>query len=156
MATCPTLDLTDNFLLTNRHKYSGEIFMNYAAARAETQKTIEQFNVQPGHARNLAQTLSGGNLQKLVVGREFHSHPRLIIAENPTQGLDVASTREVWERLLAARAYAGIVLVTGELSEALELADRVAVMYCGRFMDVFSPRDKNKVERIGLMMAGVS
>ena len=154
VATCPTLDLTDNFLLTTRHKYSGGLFLNYKAARKAALETIGEYNVQPGHTRHLARTLSGGNLQKLVVGREFHSHPRLIIAENPTQGLDVSSAHEVWERLVQARSHAGIVLVTGELTEALELADRVAIMYRGRFIDVFSPKDQKKVAAIGLMMAG--
>lgn len=154
VATCPTLDLTDNFLLTTRHTYSGGFFLNYKAARQAALETIDQYNVQPGQTKHLARTLSGGNLQKLVVGREFHSHPRLIIAENPTQGLDIASAREVWERLIAARSHAGIVLVTGELSEALELADKVAVMYRGRFIDIFSPKDREKVAAIGLMMAG--
>ena len=65
----------------------------------------------------------------MVLAREFYRKPRLIVAEQPTQGLDIAATEDVWKLLLEAREQAGILLVTGDLSEALALSDRIAVMY---------------------------
>jgi simple sugar transport system ATP-binding protein len=98
--------------------------------------------------------MSGGNLQKLVLAREFFRKPRIIVAEQPSQGLDVGATEEVWHRLLNVRSHAGVLLITGDLTEALRLADTLAVIFRGRFMDVFDAGDKDKVERIGMLMAG--
>jgi simple sugar transport system ATP-binding protein len=103
----------------------------------------------------LGRQLSGGNLQKLVLAREFYRRPRLIVAEQPTQGLDVGATEAVWKTLLKARHRAGILLVTGDLNEALSLSDRIAVLYDGRIMDTFDTQERKKVESIGLLMAGV-
>ena len=86
---------------------------------------------------------------------EFYRRPQVIVAEQPTQGLDIAATEEVWKNLLAARQNAGILLVTGDLTEALELADRIAVMYRGRFIDIVDASDEERVASIGLLMAGV-
>ena len=156
LATCKYLDLVDNFLLTTRHSFTSGPFLNRKEAAETTVKIIDEFNVQPGHIEGTARSLSGGNLQKLVIGREFFRQPDIIVAENPTQGLDISATEEVWQRLLEARNRAGILLITSELNEALQLADYIAVMYRGRFMDVFHKSDAAKVESIGLMMAGVT
>lgn len=155
LATCKHLDLVDNFLLTTRHSFSRGPFLNRKAAIEETCKTVDDYNVQPGHIDSSARSLSGGNLQKLVIGREFYRRPDIIVAENPTQGLDISATEEVWSRLLQARDRAGILLITSELNEALQLADRIAVMYRGKFMGVFPKEDQHMVDSIGLMMAGV-
>jgi simple sugar transport system ATP-binding protein len=90
------------------------------------------------------------------LAREFFRRPRLIVAEQPTQGLDIAATEDVWQVLLKARARAGILLVTGDLAEALSLADRIAVIFDGRIVDTFDADDKDKIDRIGLMMAGAA
>lgn len=156
LGTCPTLNLVNNFLLTNRHCFTSGPFLNWAQAYETTAATIKEFDVQPGIIKATADSLSGGNLQKLVVGREFYRNPEFIIAENPTQGLDISAMEEVWRRLLAAREHAGILLVTGDLNEALTLADTIAVMYRGRFMGVIDRNDEAGVDRIGLMMAGIS
>ena len=91
----------------------------------------------------------------MVLAREFYRKPHLIVAEQPTQGLDIAAAEDVWNLLLKAREQAGIMLITGDLSEALELSDRVAVMYGGRIVDTFSTRNKEKIEQIPQMMAGL-
>lgn len=155
LGTCPGLSLVDNVLLTNRFRFTRGPFLERGAATRATREIIRDFGVRPEHVQATAGALSGGNLQKLVVGREFYRNPRLIIAENPTQGLDVAAMEEVWRRLLAAREHAGILLVTGDLNEALLLADVIAVLYRGRFMDVFPRSDAARVAGIGLMMAGI-
>ncbi|MEG2140170.1 MAG: ABC transporter ATP-binding protein [Bilophila sp.] len=155
-ATCQSLDLVDNFLLTNRHCFVRGPFLERRKAEQAAHDTIRECDVQPGNPRAKASELSGGNLQKLVVGREFFRAPRLILAENPTQGLDIAAMEEVWRRLLAARKHAGILLVTSDLNEAFTLADTIAVLYRGRFMDVFPRSDTEKANNIGMMMAGVT
>lgn len=155
LATCRHLDLVDNFLLTTRNLFAGRVFLDRARAVQAVKRLVWEYNVQPGDITAPARALSGGNLQKLVIGREFYRNPEVIVAENPTQGLDIAATEEVWGRLLEARSTAGVLLVTGDLGEALELADRIAVMYRGRFVDVFHRDDAARVAAIGLMMAGV-
>ncbi len=155
LATVRDLNLIENVLLTTRKGFTRGIFLSKSRATRVTDGLVRDFNVQPGDSSATAGQLSGGNLQKLVLAREFYREPRLIIAEQPSQGLDVGATEEVWRQLLAARANAGVLLITGDLGEALQLADRVAVMFEGRFMDVFPVSDQDKMDRIGLMMAGV-
>lgn len=155
LATCPGLSLVDNLLLTARSTFTDGLLISRSAALAAVLQLISVYSIIPGDPLAPGRSLSGGNLQKLVIGRELLRQPSVIIAENPTQGLDVAATEEVWARLLEARNQAGILLVTGDVAEALHLSDRIAVMYRGRFMDCFSRDDKEKVEAIGLMMAGI-
>jgi len=155
LAVCPSLDLVSNVLLTNRFLFSQGPFLNKREAVGVTGDIIREYQVLPGDAGANAGSLSGGNLQKLVLGREFFRDPRLIVAENPTQGLDVGAMEEVWRRILAARQKAGVLLVTSDLTEALRLADTVAVMFRGRFMDIFPRTDERKIRDIGLLMAGI-
>jgi simple sugar transport system ATP-binding protein len=155
LATCGKLDLTDNFLLTTRQGFTNGPWLLRQKAENRIQKLIDTFGIQPPDRSAQARQLSGGNLQKMVIAREFFRRPRLIVAEQPTQGLDIAATEEVWQLLLKARQRAGILLVTGDLTEALSLADRVAVIFEGRLIDTFPIEDRRKVERIGSMMAGL-
>jgi len=155
LAVCKGMDLVDNFLLTTRQGYSSSVWLQRDKARAVARELVVQFKVSPPDETCQARQLSGGNLQKMVLAREFHRRPRLIVAEQPTQGLDVSAIEEVWTTLLAAREEAGILLVTGDLSEALALADRIAVMFGGRIVDVFPSDDQERIDRIGQMMAGM-
>lgn len=156
MAVARNMTVTDNFLLTTRAGFTKKGLLDAGEARAVATRLAEEFNVRGGQPDATAGRLSGGNLQKLVLARELFRQSRLIVAEQPTQGLDVLSAEEVWKRLLAAREHAGVVLVTGDLAEAFALADRVAVLYKGRFMDVFDAADKDRRDKIGLLMAGVA
>jgi simple sugar transport system ATP-binding protein len=156
LATLRGLDLTDNLLLTTRQGFAQGQWLERGRARGATADIVREHNVQPGRIEAQAWQLSGGNLQKFVLGRELFREPRLMVAEQPTQGLDVAATEAVWQRLLDARNSAGVLLVTGDLAEALALADRVAVMFRGRIMGLFPASDAAQVERIGALMAGLS
>lgn len=158
LATCQQLDLLDNFLLTTRRLFSqswGKLFLFRNEARKRAEYLVETFDIRPPDLSAFAWQLSGGNLQKMVIAREFYRKPRLIIAEQPTQGLDIAAAEDVWNLLLKAREAAGILLVTGDLSEALALADRIGVMFGGRMVDCFSVKDEEKVAVIPQMMAGL-
>jgi simple sugar transport system ATP-binding protein len=155
LATCLDLDLVENFLLTTRQGFSMGPWLLRGKAEAKTRELMVEFDVQPPEPSSLARQLSGGNLQKIVLAREFYRRPRLIVAEQPTQGLDVGATEEIWRVLLKARTEAGILLVTSDLNEALSLSDRIAVMFGGRIMETFDVDDVEKVDRIGLLMAGI-
>ena len=155
LATCLDMDLVDNFLLTTRQGFSRGPWLDRRQALDKTAALLQEFDVQPPVPGNLARRLSGGNLQKLVLAREFYRRPRLIVAEQPTQGLDIGAMEAIWQVLLKARERAGILLVTGDLTEALMLSDRIAVIFEGRIMDTFDADDQEKVDNIGLLMAGV-
>lgn len=155
LAVCRGMDLVDNFLLTTRQGYSTPTWLKRDTARDVAAELVDQFKVSPPDVGCLARQLSGGNLQKMVLAREFHRRPRLIVAEQPTQGLDVSAIEDVWSTLLAAREEAGVLLVTGDLTEALALADRIAVMFDGGIVDIFPADDRQRVDNIGLMMAGM-
>lgn len=156
LATCQGLDLLDNFLLTTRQGFQSGPWLNKKEARSKIAYLIEEFDIRPPNPDLLAWQLSGGNLQKMVLSREFYRKPRLIVAEQPTQGLDIAAAEDVWNLLLKAREQAGILLITGDLSEALELSDRIGVMYDGNLVSMFGRNDKHMIERIPQMMAGLA
>ena len=117
---------------------------------------VDQFDIRTNSLDTAISTLSGGNQQKVVLARELGlSQPRVIIAMNPTRGLDVAATRFVHQQLLAHRARgAGILLISSELDEVLQLSDRVGVLYRGQLTMSDFPRDG--VEKIGRLMAGLA
>lgn len=120
-----------------------------------THELISQFSIQAPGPRVPARYLSGGNQQRLVVGRELSKSPKLLIANQPTRGLDVAATRYIRDLLLKLRDEGmAILLVSADLDEILELADRVAVMYRGTFAGVLSREELDR-GRIGLLMGGV-
>ena len=155
LATCITMDLVDNFLLTTRQGFSSGPWLHREQARKKCETLLREFNVQPPDVTLRARQLSGGNLQKMVLAREFYRLPRLVVAEQPTQGLDIGAIEEVWKLLLGAREEAGVLLVTGDLGEALALSDRIAVMFEGRIMAQFAVDDQEMVDRIGELMAGM-
>lgn len=156
LATCRGLDLIDNFLLTTRQGFSRGPWLDRKEAAEKLEHLIEVFDIRPPNIHALAWQLSGGNLQKMVLAREFYRKPRLIVAEQPTQGLDIAAAEEVWNLLLKSREQAGVLLITGDLSEALALSDRLAVMYGGQIVASFDIDDSEMVGKIPQMMAGLT
>ena len=156
LATCQGLDLLDNFLLTTRHGFSRGPWLDKRAAGEKLEKLVQDFNIRPPGTSLRAWQLSGGNLQKLVLAREFYRKPKLIVAEQPTQGLDIAAAEEVWRLLLKAREQAGVLLVTGDLVEALALSDRIGVMFKGRLLALMRRSDQAAVNRIPQLMAGLA
>lgn len=155
LASLRNHNLVDNLLLTTRKGFAKGWFLDKKQAEKDTIDLIEKFDIRPGRIHALAWQLSGGNLQKAVLARELFREPKLIVAEQPTQGLDVSATEEVWNRLLDARDLAGVLLVTGDLNEALQLADRVAVIYRGEILGILPTSDPETVNKIGPLMAGV-
>ncbi|WP_147821325.1 ABC transporter ATP-binding protein [Salidesulfovibrio onnuriiensis] len=155
LATLRECDMVENILLTTRKGFVIGPWLDKKRASRETTGLVEKFDIRPGRIQALAWQLSGGNLQKAVLARELYREPVLIVAEQPTQGLDISATEEVWKRLLEVRAMAGVLLVTGDLNEALQLADRIAVIYNGRILGMLPTSDEGTPDRIGPLMAGV-
>ncbi len=156
LATCLDMDLLDNFLLTTRQGFTRGPFIERERARTKAEQLVREFDVQPPDVTALARHLSGGNLQKMVLAREFYRRPRLIVAEQPTQGLDIGATEDIWNVLLKARKEAGILLVTGDLNEALTLSDRIVILFGGRITGTFEREEFDRIDRIGRLMAGIS
>lgn len=155
LATLKNHNLVDNLLLTTRKGFVFGPLLDKKKAADKARDLIKRFDIRPPKITALAWQLSGGNLQKTVLARELFREPVLIVAEQPSQGLDVAATEEVWKRLLEVREMAGVLLVTGDLNEALQLADRIAVMYRGRILAVLPVEDETTPGRIGPLMAGL-
>lgn len=157
------MDLRENYLLTNLNRFVQDSglssllgLVDYPAVGQATREAMERFAVVAPSARTLAGSLSGGNLQKLLLARELAREPALLIAEQPTQGLDIAATEDVWSALIALRETAGVLLITGDTREALSLADVIHVFFRGRILASLDPADEEAVSRIGLTMAGVA
>jgi general nucleoside transport system ATP-binding protein len=153
--SAPGLDLTDNFLLTTYRRFCRLGWLQRKAAGRLTEGALARFHVAAPGPHALGRQLSGGNMQKLILARELSKEPRLIIAEHPTHGLDIGATVEVWEELLRRRTQAGILLLSGDLTEVLALSDRIAVIFRGEIMGAFSATDPDAVAEIGPMMAGI-
>ena len=147
--------LVENFMLTRLTAFGSSLFVDRRRATRATADAVAHFGIQGGGIRGQAGHLSGGNLQKLILARELSRQPALLIAEQPTQGLDIQATEEIWQALLRQRETAAVLLITGDLKEALSLADRIAVMFRGRILDIVSARDEGDIDRIKLLMAGL-
>ena len=117
-------------------------------------KLVKEFDIRTQSIFDTASSLSGGNKQKVVLARELSREVKLVVASQPTRGLDVGSIEYVYEKLLAERsANRAILLISSELDEVLELADRIAVIYKGEIVGEVGP-DVSR-EKLGLMMAGI-
>jgi simple sugar transport system ATP-binding protein len=117
-------------------------------------KLVKEFDIRTQSIFDPASSLSGGNKQKVVLARELSREVKLVVASQPTRGLDVGSIEFVYEKLLAERsANRAILLISSELDEVLELADRIAVIYKGEIVGEVGP-DVSR-EKLGLMMAGI-
>ena len=123
------------------------------ARRAFAEQLISDYSVRGGAPSRVVGSLSGGNLQKIVIGRELSAQPLVVLANQPTRGLDVGSIEFVHRTLSAARSSGtAILLVSAELDEILALSDTIAVMYDGELLGPY-PRDEMDRERIGRLMA---
>jgi simple sugar transport system ATP-binding protein len=115
---------------------------------------LKEFDIRAPSVETPVGNLSGGNQQKVIVAREFSRPIRLLIASQPTRGLDVGSVQYIHERIVQQRDQGvAVLIVSSELDEVLALADRVAVMYRGRMSGPFESGSLTR-ERLGLLMAG--
>ena len=148
--------IADNLVLGLQHRYARAGRLDTTAIDARAVEQVRQFDIRPPDARLPARALSGGNQQKIIIAREMGREYRVLLASQPTRGVDVGAIEFIHDRLRAARASGkAILLVSAELSEVMALADRIAVMYRGRFVAILSRREATR-ERIGALMTGAS
>jgi ABC-type uncharacterized transport system ATPase subunit len=134
--------------------YANGVLRQFAAVDANATEMVERFDVRPRDIRNPAKSLSGGNKQKVIVARELTQGARVVIAAQPTRGVDVGSIEFIHRQLIDQRdAGVAVLLVSAELDEVLSLSDRVAVLYEGKIQAIVDIADATR-ERIGLLMAG--
>jgi len=149
------MSVVDNAVLGLQRKYSRGLFRSVREARKSAQGLVARFGIRGAGIDAAAGKLSGGNLQKLILGREILRGSEALIVEHPTRGLDVGAVESVWGELLRARQEGrAILLISAELEELLNLADRIAVMFEGRIMGTFAAAQA-AVDEIGAMMAGI-
>jgi simple sugar transport system ATP-binding protein len=152
----PNLFLYENAILKQHHrkKFTRKAFLALGSIKAHTRRLIKDFQVATPSINVQTKNLSGGNIQKLILGREIADNPDLLVASHPTYGLDIGATEYLRNQLLKRRKEGGAVLLVSEdLDEIFELSDRIAVMFQGRFMGILESDDPRRAE-IGLMMAG--
>ena len=129
-------------------------FLNSAAIEKRTREIIENFDVRPPQAALPARALSGGNQQKLIIGREFELKPKLLLVSQPTRGVDIGAIEFIHRKLIGLRdAGTAVLLVSAELEEVTALADRLLVFRKGKIVGEVNPKTTT-VEEIGLMMTG--
>ena len=128
---------------------------NQRAITRYTERIVEEYGVKTPSILVLARNLSGGNQQRLIVGREFSKQPRVIIAAQPTRGLDVGGMEYVREQLLGMRDQgAAVLLISMDLDEVMMLSDRIAVIYNGEIVAIKDPEDTDRRELGELMLSG--
>ncbi|MEA3149293.1 MAG: ral nucleoside transport system ATP-binding protein, partial [Gammaproteobacteria bacterium] len=152
----PHMTLADNALLTGHAQgLLRRGLIDRAKASGLARRIIEVFRVKCTGPAALARSLSGGNLQKFIVGREMGLASRVLIVSQPTWGVDIAAAAFLRQSLIdLSRRGTAILVISEELDELFEICDRIAVMYRGRLSEPM-PRAAATVEMIGLLMAGI-
>jgi simple sugar transport system ATP-binding protein len=156
VGTAPNLAITSNLIMKTYDSppISENWQISYSAAQEYAANLKQQYEIQAPSVNTQVNKLSGGNLQKVILAREISSEPRLIIAVQPTRGLDVGAIEAIQNLLLEQREHnAAILLISEELDELLELSDRIAVIYEGELVGEFRTEEAD-LNTIGLMMTG--
>ncbi|SDM46870.1 nucleoside ABC transporter ATP-binding protein [Oryzisolibacter propanilivorax] len=151
----PTMGLAHNLLLTRTDAVGAGGWLRMAKLREQAQGIITRYSVKAGGADAPAKSLSGGNLQKFIVGREIEAGPKLLIVSQPTWGVDVGAAAQIRGEILKLRdAGCAVLVVSEELDELFEICDRLHVLAKGR-LSPSVPRKEATVERIGEWMSGL-
>lgn len=140
----------------DKKPFSNKGLLNKKEIKKYAEKIIDEFDVRSGEgAESIARSLSGGNQQKAIIGREIELNPELLIAAQPTRGLDVGSIEYIHKRLVEQRdSGKAVLLVSLELDEILNVSDRIAIINNGELIGVVNADETNENE-VGLMMAGI-
>jgi simple sugar transport system ATP-binding protein len=152
-------DLAENSILGDHYRKPavtglGNVFLNDQGIRARALQLIKDFDVRPANPDLPARSLSGGNQQKLIIGREFKLKPKLLLVSQPTRGVDIGAIEFIHRKLVALRDEGcAVLLVSAELEEVTALADRLLIMREGRIVGEVDPK-RATVEEIGLLMTG--
>jgi len=150
--------LAENLILGSHYRlpYNKGLSLNFTEINHHAESLIKNYDIRPSDKDNLLKSLSGGNQQKVIVARELFGEPKLLIAAQPTRGLDVGSIEFVHNQILNERDKGkAILLISADLEEIFSLSDRIAVIYEGKIVDILDPQKTNEKE-IGLLMTGSS
>ncbi len=151
----PSMSLARNVLLTRREAVGRYGFLNLGLMRQQSADLIKKYKVKAGGPDAIAKSLSGGNLQKFLVGREIEASPKVLIVAQPTWGVDVGASAQIRAALLELRNRGtAILLVSEELEELFEVSDRLLVIAQGR-VSAAIPVEQASVEKIGAWMSGL-
>jgi len=154
----PSFSIRENIILKDSfsQKYSLFSFLNLKKIALQADKLKERFDIRCPDTGVAAGSLSGGNIQKVILAREIDRAPRFLVAVYPTRGLDMGAAEFIHKQLLTLKNQGvGILLISEELEEIMNLSDRIAVIYKGKIMKVLEGQDATR-EKLGLLMAGVS
>ena len=155
------LDFTtrENLILGDHYRppYAGFLgFLDAEQMEAHAQAVVEAYDVRPRSTELAARRYSGGNAQKIIVGRELSRQPKVLVAAQPTRGVDIGAIEFIHENIVRARdAGMAVLLVSADLNEVRSLADRILVMYEGRIMGELKASEATE-EKLGLLMAGIT
>jgi simple sugar transport system ATP-binding protein len=150
--------IKDNLVLSSYSEapFSSGIKLNLDVIEATAGKLVEEYDVRTPSIQAAASTLSGGNQQKLIVAREFSQSDTLLVASQPTRGLDVGSIQYIHAQIVSKRDEGvAVLIVSSELDEVLALGDRIAVIYQGKIVGLLDRKDADR-DKLGLLMAGAS
>ena len=144
----------ENVVLERLADFSKNGLVQRAAGLALAQRIIDQFDVRGGSPASRIRLLSGGNMQKLILGRNLIDRPRILLAAQPARGLDEGAVAAVHERILEARRQGtAVLLISEDLDEVMALADRIQAIVGGRLSPPI-PAEEASARRLGLMMSG--
>jgi general nucleoside transport system ATP-binding protein len=150
------MSIADNAILGSQRQRTRGLFLDTRKIREFAVRLVARFGVRASGIGTMAGKLSGGNLQKLILGREILQDAAAIVVEQPTRGLDVGAVESVWLELLRERERGkAILLISAELEELMNLADRIAVMFEGRIVGILDAASVTQ-EKLGLMISGVA
>jgi general nucleoside transport system ATP-binding protein len=150
------MSLADNAILGSQRQRTRGPFLDRRKIREYAERLVTRFGVRASGIGAMAGKLSGGNLQKLILGREILQDAAAIVVEQPTRGLDVGAVESVWLELLRERERGkAILLISAELEELMNLADRIAVMFEGRIVGILDAASVTQ-EKLGLMISGAA
>jgi simple sugar transport system ATP-binding protein len=148
--------ISENLILREHYlkPFAENGFLKLKTIAKHSKDLIEKFQVKTPSRETKAGSLSGGNIQKVVLAREISRNPRVLVAAQPTRGLDVGATEYVHAQLLEQRRDGtAILMISEDLDEVMALSDRIAVIFEGQIMGIV-PREEATPEKLGLMMAG--
>ena len=149
--------VAENLILQDhtRFPFSRRTFLDFKAITQRSRQLVEDFQIKTPTVETKIKSLSGGNIQKVVMARELARQPNILVAAQPTRGVDIGATEYIHQRLLDQRAAGtATLLISEDLDEILALTDRILVLYEGRVMGIVD-REQTNAEELGLMMAGV-
>ena len=148
--------IKDNLILesVDKEEFSKNGILDFKKIEKNATDLIDKFDVRPRDIDELAGSLSGGNQQKVIIAREISSNPDLLIAAQPTRGLDVGAIEFIHQYLVELRNSGNaVLLISFQLDEVMDLSDRIGVIYDGKIVGELNPKDTDEFE-IGRLMAG--